>query len=73
MVWATVNGRGGRGAAAGGGTAAGAPPGRTRQDGQKGDLGSSHEVKQKKGSGDISHRITESQNSRGWKGPLWVI
>jgi len=19
------------------------------------------------------HRITESQNSRGWKGPLWVI
>jgi len=20
-----------------------------------------------------SHRITESQNSRGWKGPLWVI
>ena len=21
----------------------------------------------------ITHRITESQNSRGWKGPLWVI
>ena len=21
----------------------------------------------------LSHRITESQNSRGWKGPLWVI
>jgi len=21
----------------------------------------------------IVHRITESQNSRGWKGPLWVI
>jgi len=20
-----------------------------------------------------NHRITESQNSRGWKGPLWVI
>ena len=20
-----------------------------------------------------AHRITESQNSRGWKGPLWVI
>jgi len=20
----------------------------------------------------VSHRITESQNSRGWKGPLWV-
>ena len=20
-----------------------------------------------------SHRITESQNGRGWKGPLWVI
>jgi len=19
------------------------------------------------------HRITESQNGRGWKGPLWVI
>jgi len=19
------------------------------------------------------HRITESKNSRGWKGPLWVI
>jgi len=19
------------------------------------------------------HRITESENSRGWKGPLWVI
>ena len=23
--------------------------------------------------GDFNHRITESQNSRGWKGPLWVI
>ena len=22
---------------------------------------------------EASHRITESQNSRGWKGPLWVI
>jgi len=22
---------------------------------------------------DAFHRITESQNSRGWKGPLWVI
>jgi len=22
---------------------------------------------------DVNHRITESQNSRGWKGPLWVI
>jgi len=22
---------------------------------------------------DIQDRITESQNSRGWKGPLWVI
>jgi len=22
---------------------------------------------------DMSHRITESQNSRGWKGPVWVI
>ena len=22
---------------------------------------------------DQVHRITESQNSRGWKGPLWVI
>jgi len=21
----------------------------------------------------FTHRITESQNSRGWKGPLWVI
>jgi len=21
----------------------------------------------------LSHRITESQNVRGWKGPLWVI
>ena len=21
----------------------------------------------------LNHRITESQNSRGWKGPLWVI
>jgi len=21
----------------------------------------------------VSSRITESQNSRGWKGPLWVI
>ena len=21
----------------------------------------------------LFHRITESQNSRGWKGPLWVI
>jgi len=21
----------------------------------------------------LHHRITESQNSRGWKGPLWVI
>ena len=21
----------------------------------------------------LIHRITESQNSRGWKGPLWVI
>jgi len=21
----------------------------------------------------LEHRITESQNSRGWKGPLWVI
>jgi len=21
----------------------------------------------------VYHRITESQNSRGWKGPLWVI
>jgi len=21
----------------------------------------------------FDHRITESQNSRGWKGPLWVI
>jgi len=21
----------------------------------------------------MNHRITESQNSRGWKGPLWVI
>jgi len=20
-----------------------------------------------------NHRITESQNSTGWKGPLWVI
>ena len=20
-----------------------------------------------------NHRITESQNGRGWKGPLWVI
>jgi len=20
-----------------------------------------------------SHRITESQNGRGWKGPLWVM
>jgi len=20
-----------------------------------------------------NHRITESQNNRGWKGPLWVI
>ena len=29
------------------------------------------------GLGDLArlprHRITESQNSRGWKGPLWVI
>jgi len=23
--------------------------------------------------GGTNHRITESQNSRGWKGPLWVI
>jgi len=23
--------------------------------------------------GDLNHRITESQNGRGWKGPLWVI
>jgi len=23
--------------------------------------------------GDVDHRITESQNGRGWKGPLWVI
>jgi len=22
---------------------------------------------------EVNHRITESQNSRGWKGPLWVI
>jgi len=21
----------------------------------------------------LGHRITESQNGRGWKGPLWVI
>jgi len=21
----------------------------------------------------LNYRITESQNSRGWKGPLWVI
>jgi len=26
-----------------------------------------------KGRGQGNHRITESQNSRGWKGPLWVI
>ena len=22
---------------------------------------------------EVNHRITESQNGKGWKGPLWVI
>jgi len=29
--------------------------------------GNGHKLKHR------NHRITESQNSRGWKGPLWVI
>ena len=33
--------------------------------------GNGHKLKQRKLQ--LNHRITESQNSRGWKGPLWVI
>jgi len=35
--------------------------------------GSSHARSSLGTSWSQNHRITESQNSRGWKGPLWVI